>query len=113
MSLSVLLEERPVPFRVVGVLEWKLGDGVERMAGKRLNSAEHLRADEGREKKRPPPLDEKKKQRLLSFFLLPHLSSLSQHHALFLSPPPFMKQSWHWSERRKIEEYYKSLNASK
>ena len=56
MSLSVLLEERPVPFRVVGVLEWKLGDGVERMAGKRLNSAEHLRADEGREKKRPPPL---------------------------------------------------------
>lgn len=46
-------------------------------------------------------------------------SSSSLSLTLTLCPPlfplttPFTKQSWHWSERRKIEEYYKSLNASK
>jgi hypothetical protein len=39
--------------------------------------------------------------------------SLSLSHSSSSPPPFFTKQSWHWSERRKIEEYYKSLNESK
>ena len=53
-----------------------------------------------------------KKSNAPLFFVSP---SRQRSHSLpsHYPPPPFTKQSWHWSERRKIEEYYKSLNASK